>query len=118
MRQILAFILIISHMNTSMFFPMVPEQDVFDSKGNQIDNITSIIEWIRVKTGLDHTADNENDDRAQNLHPVKVLQYTSDHYFLKSVNNFPALIDNHYTEMPKSKVLMPSYEILVPPPKS
>jgi len=118
MRRLLAFILIISHMNTSMFFPQVPEKNIYDSKGDQIDNITSIVEWVRVKTGLDHTADNENNNRAQNLHPVKTFQYTSDNYFTKVANKYSALVHVHYAEYPKTKILMPSYDILVPPPKA
>lgn len=118
MRKLLAFILLISHMNTSMFFPQVPEKDVYDSKGNQLDNITSIVEWVRVKTGLDHTADNENGNRAQNLHPVKNLQYTSDTYFTKVATDYSELVNLHYAEYPKSRLLMHSYDILVPPPKA
>ncbi len=105
-------------MNTSMFFPQVPEQDVYDSKGNQLDNITSIVEWVRVKTGLDHTADNENANRAQNLHPVKNLQYTSDTYFTKVSTEYAKWVNLHYAEYPKSRLLMLSYDILVPPPKA
>ena len=118
MRRFLALVVVLSHMNTSMFFPQVPEQNIYDNKGNQIDNITSIVEWIRVKTGFDHTADNENDDRAQNLHPVKTVQYTSDNYFINTVRKFAAPIDQYYGEDPQSRILMPAYDILVPPPKA
>jgi len=104
-------------MNTSMFFPQVPEQNVFDSKGNQLDNITSIVEWVRVKIGVDHTADNENDNRAQSLHPVKNLQYTSDVYFTKVAIEYSELANQHYVEYPKSRIPLLSYDILVPPPK-
>ncbi|HEY5464215.1 MAG TPA: hypothetical protein VIJ95_13220 [Hanamia sp.] len=119
MKRLLAFILLISHMNTSMFFPQVPEQDIYDSKGNQIDNITSIVEWVRVKTGFDHTADNENDNRAQNLHPVKDFQYTFDpSSFTKNIGNYSELVNMHYAEYPNSKIPALSYDILVPPPKA
>jgi hypothetical protein len=101
-----------------MFFPQVPEQDVYDSKGNQLDNITSIVEWVRVKIGVDHTADNENDDRAQTLHPVQNLQYTSDTFFIKVNNQYAELVNLHYVEYPKSKIPMLAYDILVPPPKA
>lgn len=118
MRRFLALVVVLSHLNTSMFFPQVAEQDIYDSKGNQIDNITSIVEWIRVKTGLDHTPDNENDNRAQNLHPVKTVQYTSDNYFIKTVKKYVSPIDQYYAEGPISRILMPAYDIVVPPPKA
>ena len=118
MRNVFAFFLLISHMNTSMFFPQVPEQNIYDSKGNQLDNITSIVEWVRVKTGLDHTADNENNNRAQNLHPVKNFQYTSNTYFTKVVDKYSKLVSLDYAYYPKSKIFILAYDILVPPPKA
>lgn len=119
MRRLLAFIVIISHMNTSMFFPQVPEENIYDSKGNQIDNITSIVEWVRVITGFDHTADNENGNRAQNLHPVKDFQYTFDpSEFTKKIIGYSRSIDIHYAEFPDRKIAFVSYDILVPPPKA
>lgn len=119
MRRLLAFILILSHMNTSMFFPQVPEQDVYDSKGNQVDNITSIVEWVRVQTGFDHTADNENGNRAQNLHQVKDFQYTfNPTAFTKNIAHYYQLVNMHYPEYRKSKIPSVSYDIIVPPPKA
>ncbi|MEO8854219.1 MAG: hypothetical protein ABI359_10590, partial [Ginsengibacter sp.] len=94
------------------------EQNVYDTKGNQLDNITSIVEWVRVKIGVDHTADNENDDRAQNLHPVKNLQYTSDTYSTKVATEYSELVNLHYAEYPKSRIKVLSYDIIVPPPKA
>ncbi len=119
MRRFLAFILLLSHMNTSMFFPQVPEQNVYDSKGNQLDNITSIVEWVRVKTGLDHTADNENGDRAQNLHQVKDCQCIFDPTsFAKNISCCYRLVNLHYSEYNNSKIPSVSYDIIIPPPKA
>jgi hypothetical protein len=41
MKKLLAFILLLSHMNTSMFLPQVPEDDIYDGNGNQVDDINS-----------------------------------------------------------------------------
>jgi hypothetical protein len=102
-----------------MFFPQIPEPDVYDAKGNQLDNITSILEWVRVKTGLDHTADNENHNRAQNLHQVKDFQYTFDpSTFTKNIACYYKLVNIHYQEYRNSKTPSVSYDILVPPPKA
>jgi hypothetical protein len=106
-------------MNTSMFFPQVGEQDVYDSKGDQVDNITSIVEWVRVETGFDHTADNENGNRAQNLHQVKDFQYTfNPTAFTKDIAHYYQLVNMHYPEYRKSKIPSVSYDIIVPPPKA
>ena len=71
MRRVLAFIVLLSHMNTSMLLPQCAIPDVYDSNGNQIDDITSIVELIRVDLGYDHHADDENDDSGQSFHVAR-----------------------------------------------
>ena len=62
-------------MNTSMFLPQVPEDDVFDKSGRQIDDINSVVEWVATALGYDHTSDDEDDDSGQNFHLVKSYEY-------------------------------------------
>lgn len=42
----MAFILLLSHINTSMFFPVVEEVDFYDAKGRQINDVNSVVEFI------------------------------------------------------------------------
>lgn len=72
MKRVIAFILVICHINASMLLPEVPESDRFDRNGQQIDDINSVAEWIAIETGLDHTADDEDDDTGKSFHVSKI----------------------------------------------
>ena len=116
MRRLLAFTLLISHMNTSMFLPQVAMADVYDANGNQEDDITSIVELVRVKLGLDHTADDENDDSGQNFHIVN-LEYTIEPFNTEIKNEFAQEDSKVFHEIFQTLIPSVSYDILVPPPK-
>lgn len=75
MKRLTAFILILCHINFSMFLPQVPEFDCYDKNGQQIDDINSVVEYVEVTLGYDHTADDEDDDNGQNFHLVKAVEY-------------------------------------------
>lgn len=117
MKRFLAFLLLVSHMNTSMFLPQAPEQDVYDANGNQLDDITSIVELVRVKLGWDHTADDENDDSGQNFHIVNT-EYTIEPFFGKVNNDFAINYSKEFFDYKELKIPAMSYDILVPPPKA
>ncbi|MEO9145339.1 MAG: hypothetical protein ABI237_07245 [Ginsengibacter sp.] len=117
MRRLLAFILLISHMNTSMFLPQAPEVDVYDTNGNQLDDITSIVELVRVQLGYDHHADDENDDSGQNFHIVNFYEYTFQPFFTEEKNETLLEKETRFHNLDESKTLSISYDILVPPPK-
>lgn len=119
MKRLLAFILLLSHMNVSMFLPQVPEWDVYDESGNQVDDINSVIELVLVKLGVDHQVDDEDDDSGQNLHIVKIAEYCFQPVFNASSLNptlelKPALC-GIYKE---SKTPNVSFDIIIPPPKN
>lgn len=116
MKKLLAFILLLSHMNTSMFLPQAPESDVYDKNGAQVDDITSIVELILVKAGIDHHADDENNDQGQNFHLIKIFNFCYNPVFTKTNNEFftkaPVFI-----EYKEDKILTVSFDIIIPPPK-
>jgi len=116
MKKFLAFFVLISHMNTSMFLPQAPEQDVYDANGNQLDDITSLVELVRVKLGYDHHADDENDDSGQNFHIVNTT-YTIEPASREIKRDFDLNNSRHFPDFIESKIPSVSYDILVPPPK-
>ena len=118
MKRLLAFTLLISHMNTSMLLPQVPMADVYDANGNQEDDITSIVELVRVELGWDHTADDENDDSGQNFHIVNFFEYTFQPFFSETKNEPLINKQDRFQDLNESKVTSISYDILVPPPKA
>lgn len=101
-----------------MFLPQSPQDDLFDAGGNQIDDITSIVEYVAVTLGFDHTADDENDDAGQNFHLVKMVDYT----FQQS---FQILLDSNVSETgirffpaaAESLIDSMVYDISTPPPE-
>jgi hypothetical protein len=118
MKKLLAFILLVSHMNTSMFLPQVPETDTYDANGNQLDDINSIVEYVMVQIGLDHHADDEDDDSGQNLHVVTGFQYTFEPFFGHVVKQYSEININRFGEYHQQKIPSMAYDIIIPPPKA
>lgn len=118
MRRLLAFILLVSHTNTSMFMPQAPEADVYDSNGSQVDDINSITELILVSLGIDHTADDEDDDSGQNLQLVRVADCEF-HPFFNQIKNWGASMNGRslYSDFTNDKISLIAYDLIIPPPK-
>lgn len=116
MKKLLAFILLLSHMNTSMFLPQAPEDDVYDKNGSQIDDITSIVEFVMVKLGIDHHADDENNDQGQNFHLIKIFDFCYSPVFTKTNNEF-SIKPSVFIEYKEDKIPNVSFDIIIPPPK-
>ena len=119
MKRVLAFILLLCHMNGSMFLPQMPEDDVYDKSGNQLDDINSILEYVRVELGYDKTADDEDDDSGQNFHLVNAVDY---YYEQKEVilqlTPFSILNNQVYSEYLNTKISSVSFDIITPPPEA
>lgn len=47
MKHLLTILVLLSHINTSMFIPVLDEKDQFDSKGRQLDDINSVAQYIK-----------------------------------------------------------------------
>lgn len=106
-------------MNISMFLPQVPESDVYDEQGNQVDDINSVVEFVLVKLGIDHHADDEDDDSGQNLHLVKVAEYCFEPVVTTlNFNNAFEIKPALYIVYKETKTPSVSFDIIIPPPKS
>lgn len=118
MKKLLAFFVLLSHMNTSMFLPQVPEVDIYDSNGNQVDDINSVVEFVMVKLGLDRRADDEDDDNGQNFHIVKSVEYCFRPEYLK-LNKADTFVTKtaFFGEYQKDKITRVSFDVIIPPPK-
>lgn len=116
MKRWLAFLLILSHVNTSMLLPQVPQEDVYDKHGEQIDDINSVVEWVLVKLGIDQTADDEDDDNGQHLRRANFLDcITPPAPQVIAVSLFHH--NTQFIEYPTPMVLSPELDIIIPPPK-
>jgi hypothetical protein len=117
MKKLLAFLLLISHMNTSMLLPQVPEVDLVDASGNHVDDINSVVEYFAVILGYDHTADDEDDDNGQNFHLVKTGDCNFEHSF-SSVNQDKLwkTITTNFSNFRSTIIETISFDIITPPP--
>lgn len=105
-------------MNTSMLLPQAPEDDVYDKNGNQVDDINSIVELVMVKLGIDHHADDEDNDQGQNFHMVKVFDFCFERVSDKiKTNQFFINNKSLFGEYKEAKVPPVSFDIIIPPPK-
>lgn len=69
-KQLLAFILLISHINFSMFIAQVDEVDAFDHTGRQLADINSLIQLISfsAETARHNDYRDSDDDNARYFH--------------------------------------------------
>jgi hypothetical protein len=117
MKKVFALILLICHMNTSMFLPQIQEQDVYDVNGQQVDDINSIVELINVELGYDKTADDEDDDNGQSFHLVKSSEYSfQQQSVLIERTDFTEIKNTVFSEYKIPSVKSISLDILTPPP--
>ena len=120
MKKIFAFILLVCHMNTSMFLPQVAEDDQFDTHGIQIDDINSVSEYIdQIVLGhVDKTPEDEDNDNGQNFHVVKVADYHfTQQYVAIAQLPFTEIKKHEFSEYRITSIPSPSFDILTPPPE-
>jgi hypothetical protein len=121
MKRVFAFILLVSHINTSMFLPQMTEEDVFNSNGTRVDDINSVVEYIdQVIVGReDDTPEDEDDDNSQNFTIITVANY----FFQQPsvVMEHPGLITlagPTYSDCADPELTSISFDILTPPPEA
>ncbi len=119
MKKLFAVILLICHVNTSMFLPQVQEQDVYNNQGKQVDDINSIVELINVELGYDTTADDEDSDNGQNFHLVKNTEYNFQQQSILIVRDDYIPVKKHeFSEYRVPAIKPVCTDILTPPPET
>jgi hypothetical protein len=81
-----AFILLLLHVNFSMFISQVDEQDVYEAKGMHVRDIDSLTDWLQQalskhKSTGSHN-DNKDDRDARFFHILKPTHFFSPHFVL------------------------------------
>ena len=105
-------------MNTSMFLPQVPQHDVFDEEGNQIDDINSVVEYVMVSLGLDDVADDEDNDNGQNFNIVTITPCIIPPH--SNLLNKPQVsrIKKNFLATYNASITLMAYDVIIPPPKT
>ncbi len=119
MKKLFTYILLLCHMNASMFLPQVAEMDIVNTQGQYKDDINSIAEYVCVVLGYDHTPDDEDDDSGQNFHLVNACDY----FYQQEIKiledqQLAAPSAPSYRGFTAGKFSTPYYDIIAPPPKA
>lgn len=102
-----------------MFLPQGPEEDLYDSKGQQTDDINSLVEWVRVTLGYDKTADDEDDDNGNNFLLTKNCDIFIQQQQFQIVHERRFSVINKNTTFPEFREntsLSTCLEVATPPP--
>ncbi len=118
--RLLAFILLLLHVNFSMFIAQIDEKDVYDADFRQVHDINSLSEYIQYSFSKDkdpHKTKDSDDDNARYFHALKP------HFFLvqpsAAVKKESSLYS--YRSIPlqdENSLSSGFFEILAPPPKT
>src|SRR5215210_1991943 len=90
-KKLLAFIFLLSHINSTMLLPQVVETDVFRN-GRQVDDINTIVEYIQQEI-LDITDDSPEDEDDDNGCDFKSFKFGDE----SCAPRFRFLLIDHFT---------------------
>lgn len=120
MKKVLAFIVLLSHFNFTMFSTTVEEQDMYYVNGERADDINSFYEYIdQVLLGnIDTTPEDEDDDQPHFYQIVKVASSYYQQSVIELKPNFTTAVENKSYKVFDEVILpFPSYDIISPPPQ-
>ncbi len=106
-------------MNSSMFLPQVPEQDIYNTDNQQEDDINTVIEYIdQVILGHhDDTPEDEDDDSGQNFHLVNITNYYYEPFFIDiNTTTVSPRKQQHFTPFYVKVIPSVYFDIVSPPP--
>ena len=116
--KILAFLVLLSHINFSMFIAQVDEIDVFDKSGQQRDDVNCLIEYLANTLHIKHKPlKDSDDDNARYFHVVKLPGYTLPQVIVSKETNFN-FIPKSFSLFIEKKINFVSLDIQGPPPKA
>jgi hypothetical protein len=120
MKKVLAFLVLLSHINFAMFIAQVDEVDIYTKDGQQVEDINSLFEYVdEVILGNKnpHPLD-EDDDNARYFHASKFDDYCFSQLGteLKKSNTLSS-IKTKYPPYIEKKLGLVFLDIQIPPPK-
>ena len=118
MKNLFAFILLLAHVNFSMFIAQLDEEDAYDRNGQQKEDVNSLVQFIAESFHIKHRPlKDSDDDNARYFHASKFDEYNfsllaviKKEYFFTGKTKFPPYIEK------LTNSIIP--DIQGPPPKS
>ena len=115
--KLIAFIVLLSHINFSMFIAQIDEVDVFDKNGQQREDVNSLVEYLASTFHIKHKPiKDSDDDNARYFHVVKLPSCIIPLPILAKEDNF-GLSDKSFPLYIEKKLIRVSLDIQGPPPK-
>lgn len=122
MRRAVAFIVLLVHINTSMFIPVADEVDIFDAQGNQVCDINTMVQYVdQIVLGHTRTSHSDSDDdQAHFFNLIKFQRFFANQFEIVSSKKIVfAWNDKPIYSLFKDKKLMSlEQDVIIPPPKS
>ena len=125
MSRIIAILLLLLHVNYSMFIPVMDEVDSYNACGVQVDDINSTCEYIDqiVLGNEDDSPEDEDDDQAHyfnSMHAVQeyTLPGTAMPHPPKAAVAFQWIEKPGFMLRPENGWTSVVHDIVVPPPKA
>jgi len=115
--KLIAFIVLLSHINFSMFIAQIDEVDVFDKNGQQREDVNSLVEYLTSTFHIKHKPiKDSDDDNARYFHVVKLPSCIIPQPIVAKEDNF-GLSDKSFPLYIEKKLIRVSLDIQGPPPK-
>lgn len=119
MKRLLGILLLLIHINTSMFIPVMDEQDIYDEHGHQVSDINTLTQFISQEIlGHSRVIDHDQDDDQAHFFNIKVHQYTF-HIFQPVISNTPVYSTKTCSYSPPTddqRMSSVTYDVAAPPP--
>jgi hypothetical protein len=119
-QRLIAFFLLILHINGAMLLPQVDEQDVY-CNGQQVDDINSFAEYIEQEV-LDIPDDTPEDEDTDQGGELGLLQFgheiCEDKFQVIQIDVPIKENTNQFSAHKSEKAFVISIDILTPPPKA
>ena len=122
MRRFIAFIILLIHVNTSMFIPVMDEVDIYDVHGNQVGDINTVVEYID-QVVLGHKPKphpDSDDDQAHFFNLMKLPQFIANPVitFCAARPTFITAVKPAYKIFREERFSSVIHDVLAPPPKA
>ncbi|HEV7621700.1 MAG TPA: hypothetical protein VGO09_08205 [Flavisolibacter sp.] len=118
MKKLLTFIILISHINFSMFIAQVDEVDIYDKYGQQKEDVNSLIQYVAVLCNFKHKPlKDTDDDNARYFHLVNLDYSFFNDQLTDEKKTFVNIEKVKYAPYIKNKLSTVFFDIQSPPPE-
>lgn len=119
MKQLLVFIVLVSHINFSMFIAQVDERDTYDRSGRQKEDINSLVQYLARVFHYKHNPFKDSDDDSARYFHIETQFVICEKDAVQIEDPFEYLSQKiKYPPYKEQKALSQYFEIQSPPPEA